>query len=83
MKGRMRKISRKNDNWRGNNRRASECYPGVQTFIGITENNFTEVRFTENRLLEQILSPSNLNNNDNLRRANYPFLMDCYRKIVS
>jgi group II intron reverse transcriptase/maturase len=22
-------------------------------------------------------------NNDNLRRANYPFLMDCYRKIVS
>ncbi len=22
-------------------------------------------------------------NNDNLRRANYPFLMDCYRKVVS
>ena len=22
-------------------------------------------------------------NNDNLKRANYPFLIDCYRKIVS
>ena len=22
-------------------------------------------------------------NNDNLRRANYPLLMDCYRKVVS
>lgn len=33
----------------------------MQTFLGIIENNLTEVRFTENTLLEQILSPHNLN----------------------
>ena len=33
----------------------------MQTFIGITENNLTEVRFTQDDLLEQILPPHNLN----------------------
>jgi len=34
---------------------------GVQTFIGITENNLMDVRFTRDDLMEQILSPANLN----------------------
>ncbi len=61
MKGRMQKISTERDNCQGNNRTASEDYLVVQTFIGITENNLMEVRFTRDDLLEQILSPSNLN----------------------
>jgi group II intron reverse transcriptase/maturase len=39
----------------------SEGYDGVQTYIGITDNRFTEVHFTEEKLMEQILSPANLN----------------------
>ena len=61
MKGRMQKISTLSDNCLEKNRTASEGYRGVQTFIGITENNLTEVHFTGNALLEQILSPWNLN----------------------
>lgn len=61
MKERMQKISTQSDNWLENNRTASEGYRGVQTFIGITKNNLTEVPFTQDELLEQILSPSNLN----------------------
>lgn len=57
----MQKISRESDSCQGKNRTASDGYLGVQTFIGITENNLTEVRFTEGGLLEQILSPSNMN----------------------
>ena len=59
MEGGKQKISQ--DNSRQNNRTASEGYDGVQTCIGITSNTFTEVQFTESGLLEQILSPSNLN----------------------
>lgn len=33
----------------------------MQTFIGITEHHLTEVHFTRDDLLEQILSPTNLN----------------------
>jgi hypothetical protein len=33
----------------------------TQTFIGITENNLTEVQLTKDKLPERILSPSNLN----------------------
>jgi len=61
MKGRMQKTSTQSDNYPQNNRTASEDYVGVQTFIGITENNLTEVRFNRENLMEQILSPSNLN----------------------
>lgn len=57
----MQKISTLSDNCLEKNRTASEGYRGVQTFIGITENNLTEVHFTGNALLEQILSPWNLN----------------------
>jgi hypothetical protein len=34
---------------------------GVQTFIGIIENNLTEVSLKRGDLFEQILSPENLN----------------------
>ncbi|HCC51417.1 MAG TPA: group II intron reverse transcriptase/maturase [Porphyromonadaceae bacterium] len=61
MRGRMQKISTISDSWHEKNRTESECYRGVQTFIGITENNLTEVQFTQDNLLEQILSPHNLN----------------------
>lgn len=61
MKERMQKISTKSDNCHEKNRTESEGYRGVQTFIGITENNLTEVHFTQDNLLEQILSPHNLN----------------------
>ena len=61
MEERMQKISAKNDNWQESNRTESEGNLGVQTYIGITENNLTEVRFTTDDLLEQILSPSNMN----------------------
>src|SRR5690606_15037241 len=57
----MQKISTESDNCQGKNRTASDGYLGVQTFIGITENNLTEVQSTEGGLLEQILSPTNLN----------------------
>jgi len=61
MKERMQKISAKNDNWQESNRTESEGNLGVQTYIGITENNLTEVHFTTDDLLEQIISPSNMN----------------------
>jgi group II intron reverse transcriptase/maturase len=61
MKERMQKISTGSDNCRGKNRTESEGYFGVQTYIGITENHLTEVQFTKEDLLEQILSPTNLN----------------------
>ena len=61
MKGRKQKISTKRDSYPQNNRTASDGYAGVQTYIGITENNLTEVLFTGDDLLEQILSPSNMN----------------------
>lgn len=61
MKERMQKISMSSDSCHDGNRTESEGYCGVQTFLGITENNLTEVRFTQDALLEQILSPHNLN----------------------
>lgn len=57
----MQKISTPSDNYHGTNRTASENYYGVQTFMGIAENHLTEVHFTKDDLLEQILSPTNLN----------------------
>ena len=57
----MQKTPTTSDNCQGNDRTESEDYLGVQTFIGITENNLTEVQFTEWDLLEQILSSPNLN----------------------
>ena len=34
---------------------------GMQTYMGITENNFTTIEQADFGLLEQILSPINLN----------------------
>ena len=59
MQGRKQKIS--NDNSQQSSRTASESYVGVQTYLGMTENHLTEVHFTEESLMEQILSPTNLN----------------------
>lgn len=57
----MQKISTPSDSCPQKDRTESESYVGVQTFIGITENNLTEVQFTKGDLLERILSSANLN----------------------
>ena len=59
MKGRVQKISK--DNYRKKDRAESEDYSGVQTFMWITENNTTNFIESNYGLLEQILSPTNLN----------------------
>jgi group II intron reverse transcriptase/maturase len=59
MKGGKQKISK--DTCLQNNRAEPECYAGGQTFIWITENNLTNTDKPEYGLLEQILSPSNIN----------------------
>ena len=59
MQGRKQDIS--HDNSPRNERTVFGGYEGVQTCIGIYENQFTEVPFTEEKLLEYILSPANLN----------------------
>ena len=61
MKERMQKISTLSDNCRQKDRTESESYAGVQTFIGITENDLVEVQFTKEDLLERIVSPANMN----------------------
>ncbi len=57
----MQKISTQSDNCPRNDRTASDSYAGVQTFMGITENNLMEVCFGGDDLMERIVSPSNLN----------------------
>ena len=57
----MQKISTLSDNCRQKDRTESESYAGVQTFIGITENDLVEVQFTKEDLLERIVSPANMN----------------------
>jgi group II intron reverse transcriptase/maturase len=59
MEGRKQNISQ--DSSRQNDRTASDSYDGAQTYIGITDNCLTEVQFSKEKLLEQILSPDNLN----------------------
>lgn len=61
MKERKQKISTKSDNYPQKNRTAPEGYVGVQTFIGITENNLMEVSLKRDDLFEQMLSPYHLN----------------------
>lgn len=57
----MQKISKLSDSCPQKDRTESESYAGVQTFMGITENNLTEVQFAKEDLLERILSAANLN----------------------
>ncbi|MCK5488031.1 MAG: group II intron reverse transcriptase/maturase, partial [Desulfobacterales bacterium] len=59
MKGGKQKISQ--DTCLQNSRAEPEGYAGGQTFIWITENNLTNTDKPEYGLLEQILSPTNLN----------------------
>jgi RNA-directed DNA polymerase len=59
MKGRAQKISK--DTCHQKSRAESEGTDGGQTFIWMTENNLTNTDKPEYGLLEQILSPSNLN----------------------
>lgn len=59
MKGRMQKISY--DNSQGKDRSETESTLGVQTYIGITENNFTAIEQADYGLLEMNLSLTNLN----------------------
>ena len=59
MEGRKQKISK--DTWLQNSRAEPEGYAGGQTFMRMTENNLTSTDRPEYGLLEQILSPSNLN----------------------
>ena len=54
LKERMQKISNNLDNCLGKDRTESDSYQGVQTFIGITENNLTEVHLGQGKLLELI-----------------------------
>jgi len=59
MKGGKQKISK--DTWMQNSRAEPEDYAGGQTFMWMTENNLTNTDQPEYGLLEQILSPMNLN----------------------
>jgi len=59
MKGRKQKISQ--DSYRQKDRAEPEDYVGVQTSMWITENNLTSLSQTGYGMLEQILSPGNLN----------------------
>jgi RNA-directed DNA polymerase len=59
MKGRKQKISK--DTCLQKDRAEPEGYAGGQTFLWITENNLTNADQPTYGLLEQILSPANLN----------------------
>jgi RNA-directed DNA polymerase len=59
MKGRKQKISQ--DTSQVADRSETERKFGGQTYMGITENNFTTIEQADYGLLEMILSPTNLN----------------------
>ena len=59
MEGRKQKISQ--DTCLQNKRAEPESYAGGQTLLWITENNLTSNEQSSYGLLEQILSPANLN----------------------
>src|SRR5665647_1062692 len=59
MKGRKQKKSK--DTCLQIDRAEPEAYAGGQTYIRITENNFTNADQPSYGLLEQILSPTNMN----------------------
>lgn len=57
----MQKMSASNDSRPRRDSTECECYEGVQTYMGITENTLEEVHFERGDLLEFIVSPSNMN----------------------
>ena len=59
MKGREQKKSK--DTCLQKHRAEPEAYAAGQTYIGITENNFTNAEQPSYGMLEQILSPTNMN----------------------
>lgn len=59
MKGRPQKKSE--DTWLQIDRAEPEGYAGGQAYIWITENNHTNAGQPSSGMLEQILSPTNLN----------------------
>ena len=59
MKGRKQKISQ--DTLQVADRLETESKLEGQTYIGITENNFTNIDGNDYDLLEMILAPTNLN----------------------
>ena len=59
MKERKQKIAKAT--WQRTDRAEPEGYVGGQTFMWITENNVTNVDRPQHGLLEEILSPDNLN----------------------
>ena len=61
MKERMQKISPQDDNWPQTSRPEAEEYAGVQTFMHVVNGCLTTAPPNQYSLLEQILSPSNLN----------------------
>ncbi len=61
MKGRMQKISTRSDSCPQTSRPEAEGYAGVQTFMRVVDGCLTAEQPLQYPLLEQILSPSNLN----------------------
>lgn len=61
MEGRMQKISTQSDSRPQKNRPEADGYEGVQTFMRVAEGYLTTEQPKRHPLLEQILSPSNLN----------------------
>jgi RNA-directed DNA polymerase len=61
MKGRKQKITSKGVTYQQRDRAELEGYAGGQTYMRITENNITNADKPSCGLLEQILSPTNLN----------------------
>lgn len=60
MQGRAQKIS-KGSSPLSSTTESKRVNGGVQTCYGINENNLVEVQFTDDNLLELILTPSNMN----------------------
>ena len=61
MKERMQKTLSEVNGCPQRDRSETEWYEGVQTFIWMCEDNIVEVPFDKEHLIEQILSPANLN----------------------
>jgi group II intron reverse transcriptase/maturase len=61
VKGRKQKITARSVTYQQRDRAELEGYAGGQTYMRITENNFTNADKPSYGLLEQILSPTNLN----------------------